>query len=174
MNIGKLLIGGSFQTTVDLSGLTISRNGTSSQRTIRILKTGDWSSYANTEVVLYFDDSAPNPTIGDNGMVTQRGVVAHAQNNRAFVHCPYEMKDGATINVGLTEQIASVVTVDIYNPSWATRTLIGTVTIPANASGANLSSGNPTTITYGSVFEAVITSATSQATGLIVLSVIPN
>ncbi len=108
-----------------------------------------------------------------NGAITQRGVVPHAQNNRGFVVCPWEMADGATLSAFLTEQIPQIITVEVYQAQWATRTLIGTISIPANGNAAALSSGNPTVVQSGTVYEFVITSVTSQSTGLVGLMVAP-
>jgi hypothetical protein len=83
------------------------------------------------------------------------------------------MSDGATLQIFLTEIIAQDVTVELYRPKWPTRTLIGSFTISANASGASLASGNPSDVPAGSIFEFVITSQTSQETGLIGLAVVP-
>lgn len=169
---GKLLIGGGTDTVVSLVGFAVARAGTSTQRAFRLLKTGDYTTYNSKTCALVFDDAAPSPR-AQEAVFTQRGVVPHAKNARGFVHCPARMSDGATLQIFLTEIIAQDVTVELYRPKWPTRTLVGSFTISANASGASLASGNPSDVPAGSIFEFVITSQTSQETGLIGLAVVP-
>ena len=169
---GKLLVGGGSDTTVTLSSFTVGRNGATSQRTFRLLKAGDYTAYAGKACVLTFDDSAPSPRAHES-VFAQRGVVPHAQGARGFVHCPVRMMDGATLQVFLTEISNPDVTVEIYRVKWPTRTLMGSITVSGNASGASLAAGNPTDVVAGTIYEFVVTSATSQLTGVVGLAVVP-
>lgn len=169
---GKLLIGGGSDTTLSLSGFTVGRNGTSAIRTFRLLKSGDYSAYSGKACAVVFDDSAPSPR-AQEAVFAQRSVVPHAKGARCFVHCPVRMFDGATIQVFLTEIIAQDVSVEVYRVRWPARTLIGSMTISANASSASLANGNQTDVTAGSIYELIVTSATSQPTGLVGLAVVP-
>ena len=86
-----------------------------------------------------------------------------------------DMLDGGTFSAALTEIIASIITIDIYKIAISGgRTAVGTITIPANSVAATLSSGNPTTITSPAIYEFVISSAFSQATGTVTLTLTPT
>lgn len=169
---GKLLIGGGSDTSLMLSGFTVGRNGTSALRTFRLLKSGDYSAYSGKTCAIVFDDSAPSPR-SQEAVFAQRSVVPHAKDARCFVHCPVRMFDGATLQVFLTEIIAQDVSVEVYRVKWPARTLIGSMTISANASSASLANGNQNDVAAGSIYEVIVTSATSQLTGLVGLAVVP-
>jgi hypothetical protein len=77
------------------------------------------------------------------------------------------MADGATLGVTMVDQIASIITVDVYSLIFPARTLVGTISVASNAAGANFASGNPTSVPAGTGYEFVITSATSGAAPLI-------
>lgn len=169
---GKLLIGGGADTTLALSTFTVNRLGATSDRAFRLLKTGTYTAYAGKACAVSFDDAAASPRIHETVFV-QRNVIPHVQNGRGFVHCPVRMLEGATLQAFLSEIIAQPVTVEVYKVNYPTRTLVGTITIPANVRDAVLTTGNPTEVLSGSIYEFVITSATSQSTGVVGLAILP-
>ncbi|GAB3881350.1 SGNH/GDSL hydrolase family protein [Spirosoma agri] len=172
---GQLAVGGTTSAIVSLSTGNPTRSSTTSARYVRTTGMGstDYSSYVGKPAALFFADDKPSPRAYE-AVFTLRSVIPHAQNNRGFVHCPLTMADGATLSIFLTEPIAQSVTVDVYNKTYPTNTLIGTITIPANQGSATLTTGNPSTVGAGQIYEFVITSATSQATGVVGLAVTPN
>jgi lysophospholipase L1-like esterase len=174
LTAGKLVVGAGVNTTVSLNSATINRTGTTDGRTIRILRAGDNSAYSGKSVAITFADDVPSPKIHE-AVFSERAVIPHAQGNRQSLHIPVAMADGAIITAFLTEVIPQAITVDVFTIGWPSgRTAVGTITIPANSDRASLTSGNPTSIPAGQFYEYVITSATSQTTGIVGLEVKPN
>ena len=173
-----LYVGGTKQQSLALSTASNAvRSGTSSQRSIRVLFTTGTDYNTNyggsSEAVLIWDDAAADPRIHEN-MLPRAVTIPHTSGGRGFMNINADMYDGGTFTANLTEVIASIITIDIYRIAYsAGRTLIGTITIPANTGNATLSSGNPTTISSGTVYEFVISSAFSQATGTVTVTLTP-
>lgn len=172
---GSVAVGGTASVVLSTTSASVSRNGTNAQRVVRFSGLGstDYAAYAQQPAALYFNDSQPSPKVYE-AVFPVKGAIPHAQNGRGLVVCPMRMEDGATISAFLTETIASIITVEVYSLTYPNRVLVGTISIPANTGSATLSTGNPTLIQAGQLYEYVITSATSQTTGLVGITITPN
>ena len=176
-----LYVGGTKQKSLTLSSVSVSsltRSGASSNRAVRVtFTTGtDYNTDygGNSEAVLIWDDATADPRIHEN-MLPQSVTIPHTAGGRGFMNINTDMFDGGTFVAALTENIASIITVDVYKLTYNTgRTLLGTCTIPVNTPSATMASGNPTTISSGTVYEFVISSAFSQATGTVTLTLTPS
>lgn len=172
INNATLVVGGTVNATLSLATANITRNGTTSQRGVRILVGGNYASYAGQPAALTFADDKPSPKAFE---YLPKGVayVPHAVGNKGFVFCPMRLVDGATLGVSMITPLASEVTVEVYELKFPNRTLLGTIAVAANASGANLPSGNPTYVGAGVGYEFIITSTTTT-TAPILCTVTPN
>lgn len=174
-----LYVGGTKQQSLSLStASTATRSGSSSNRVVRVgFTTGtDYNTNygGNSEAVLIWDDAAADPRIHEN-MLPRSVTIPHTSGGRGFLNINNDMLDGGKFSASLTEIIASAITIDIYKIAFSGgRTSVGTITIPANNGGASLSSENPTTISSGTVYEFVISSAFSQSTGTVTLTLTPS
>lgn len=174
-----LYVGGTKQQSLSLStASTATRSGTSSNRVVRVgFTTGtDYNTNygGNSEAVLIWDDATADPRIHEN-MLPRSVTIPHTSGERGFMNINADMFDGGTFTASLTEIIASAITIDIYKIAFSGgRTSVGTITIPANNGSATLASGNPTTITSPAIYEFVISSAFSQATGTVTLTLTPT
>lgn len=174
-----LYVGGTKQQSLALStASSATRSGASSNRIVRVLFTTgtDYNTNfgGNSEAVLVWDDAAADPRIHEN-MLPRSVTIPHTSGGRGFMNINADMFDGGTFTASLTEIIASAITIDIYKIAYTGgRTLLGTCTIPANTGSATMASGNPTTIYSGTVYEFVISSAFSQSTGTVTLTLTPS
>jgi hypothetical protein len=168
----KLAIGGGVDVTIDLSSASsISRQGT---RRVRALITGSFSDYSGKPAAVFVGDEAP-------GLRSQELIppvscfLIHAQNSTAYLKTEIPMPWGGVFKANrYGPAIPSAITVEIYSQSGATRTLLGTITIPANGGTATMAAGNPTTAISGAlIFEAVVTSNTTSTSPL-VITLTPN
>lgn len=166
LNGGVLVVGGTIKTTLSLSSATFPRSGTTGQRAIRILIGGTYAGYVGQPAAITFADDKPSPKAFEY-LPKVASFVPHAAGNKGFIFAELLMADGVTLGVSLVNQVAAIVTVEVYSLIFPNRTLIGTISVPANAAGANLASGNPTSVNAGYGYEFVITSATSGAAPLI-------
>lgn len=171
---GIMYVGGASQTSVDLAPATdIRRTGATSGRTMRISMAGDWSALANTEAGIVIGWDRPLPVAAE-AVTRLQQFVPHAQNARGFIYCPLRMQDGATFQIIRTEAAATVVTVEVIKVRPGARTSLGVATLAANAASVTLEPiPAQADILAGTLYEFVVTSATSQVTGLIGLSINP-
>lgn len=167
-----LVVGGTVNATLSLAMADITRSGTTSQRSVRILVEGSYASYAGQPAALTFADDKPSPKAFEY-LPKVVAYVPHAVGNKGFVFCPMRLVDGATLGVSMITPLASTVEVEVYELKYPNRTLLGTIAVAANASGANLPSGNPTSVGAGVGYEFVITSTTTT-TAPILCTVTPN
>ena len=169
---GTLYVGGSIGGSISLSTSTPAMLGTPSQRVVRFLISGDYTSYVNQPCCIMVADSSIDPRIYEAGGVTQGSVIRHISGAVGYVYCPYPMPSGATMTAIVSKQVPSNITVEVYKTVYPNRTLLGTITIAPNTGSATLTSGNPTSVLIGDVFEYVLTSAT-VADAFIGLRVVP-
>lgn len=172
---GTLVVGGSINATLSLATATaINRSGTTSQRAIRINIAGDYTNYAGQPGAITFDDAAPSPKVWERVVTPTAVLTMTASGDRRFMSSDVPMLDGVTFTANLLgAAIAAILTIDIYALTFGARTLIGTISIPSNGSSATLSSGNPTTVAAGAVFEAVYTGASTSAVNAIKVTAVP-
>jgi len=172
---GTLVIGGSINATLSLATATaINRAGTTSQRAIRINIAGDYSTYGGQPAAITFDDSAPSPKVWERVVIPTAVLTMTTTGDRRFLSSDVPMLDGVTFTANLLgAAIAAILTIEIYALTFGARTLIGTISIPSNGSSATLSSGNPTTVAAGAVYEAVYTGASNSAVNAIKITAVP-
>ena len=171
-NRGTLIIGGSVATNItDLNTWSPNRFGTVSNRSVRYLKTGSWGSYINSEIALVYDDSVPSPRAFE-GVTDKLAAMSHSQNNVTRVITDITCIDGVNLSCALTEVAGVQVTINVHSCLFPNRTLVGTCTIPFNNGNSNVLAVT-SSVNANTVFEFTITSATSQATGLVVCKVSP-
>ena len=169
---GTLYVGGSIGGSISLSTSTPAMLGTPSQRVVRFLISGDYTSYVNQPCCIMVTDSSIDPRIYEAGAITQGSVIRHISGEIGYVYCPFPMPLGATMTAIVSKQVTSNVTVKVYKTVYPNRTLLGTITIAPNTGSATLTSGNPTSVSIGDVFEYELTSAT-VADAFIGLRVVP-
>lgn len=169
---GTLYVGGSIGGSISLSTSTPAILGTPSQRSVRFLISGDYTSYVNQPCCIMVADSSIDPRIYEAGAITQGSVIQHISGAIGYVYCPFPMPSGATMTAIVSKQVWVNITVEVYKTVYPNRTLLGTITIAPNTGSATLTSGNPTSVSIGDVFEYVLTSAT-VADAFIGLRVVP-
>lgn len=175
-NKGLLIVGGAISANItDLNTWTITRSGGAVNRGIRMTKAGDWSAYTvGTLVALTYNDLVV-PPVRYEGILNDFAPMSHAQNNTSRVVAKLPMVDGVTLSIGMTEGlVGQSTTVEIFATRSNNRTSLGTITVNPNALSGSTTINVSTSVVEGQVYEAVITSNTTQTTGLVVLKMTPN
>lgn len=170
---GKLIVGGSVKTDVDLIGSTINRTGTTSQRAFRISKAGDNSALANSTACIVIENIYPLPFSYEGVTMAKKfGVTPLGQGNRIFIANPIKLFDGAKFYLKHSEIINTPITAELYKVTNSnSRTLIGTLTIPINTGTSN--ELTESVLDEGHIYEAVITSNQTSVTSIITLTLEP-
>jgi hypothetical protein len=163
---GSLVVGGSINASLALSTLTTTRSGATSLRRFRISVTGDYSAYASQPAAITFSTDVPSPKSFDR-IPKLFSALPHAQGNKAYIFQELRLSDGAQMGISMLSQSFTPVTVDVYSLGYASRVLIGTITVASNAPSGVLTSGNPTLVGAGVGYEFAITSSTSQSVPII-------
>lgn len=175
-NTGILVVGGAISSNItDLNTWTLARSGATANRVIRMTKAGDWSSYTTgTLIALTYSDLVVPPTRYE-GILSEYAFIQHAQNNAGRVVARIPMVDGVTLSILMTEGLAGqITTVEIFATRSNNRTSLGTITINPNAMSGATTINISTSVVENQIYEAIITSNTTQATGLVVLKMTPN
>jgi len=169
---GSLVFGGGLNSVLDLSTIGKTRNGSPSLNQFRLYKSGDNTAYSNKPVALFYNNSQPSP----KAFEFQPKIYAaceHIQNKKAYITCNNQLFDGGIIGLSTSVAINAVITASVYLIASNTRSLVGELTVNPMAINGTLTSGNPTKVDVGSVYEFIITSATSNDAPL-VFNLTPN
>lgn len=172
---GSIVVGGSLNKTLSLATATaINRAGTTAQRAVRINIPGDYTNYVGQPAAIVFDDSVPSPKVWERIVVPTAVIPIASSGGRVWLSTDVPMLDGCTFAASLLgAAINAILTVEIYATAFGSRTLLGTISIPANGSSATLVSGNPTAVAAGAVYEAVYTGASVDDTKAIRVTATP-
>lgn len=172
---GVLVVGGKVLGTLALSSATlIGRAGTTDQRAIRITIPGNYSVYTGQPAAIVFSDNVPSPRVYER-IVTPSGIIPlKVAGGSTYLITDVAILDGVNFvcNV-LGSKVNAVLTIEIYQLGFDTKTLIGEIAIPANTSSGTLLSGNPTSVLAGGVYEAVYTGMAVSENSFIKITGVP-
>jgi lysophospholipase L1-like esterase len=161
---GVLVVGGTIGATLALSAATgIALSGAIAGRSFRVSIAGTYTTYAGQPCAITFTDSVPGPKAFEY-VPTKTAVIAHAVGSKGWVCADLDMAEGATLTALNNVAVGTATTVDVYHVTGGVRTLLGTITIPINNTGAvAMAAGNPAALVpAGRVYEFVVTSSTTS------------
>lgn len=167
---GVLLISTGNQ-TLNLSGITFSSY--TNETTIRIGYSGTFTSSIGSQFAIYFNSASIAPNQYEGISSTSLVSSAPIENGiKSFITNNIERFKGINIKMSTSTVIPSIITVDVYKHASNFRTLVGTLTVSANAVNSNTLTVSGTIGQYDT-YEFEITSASTSVNDLLIFKIEP-